>query len=40
MNAATVLVRYLENEAVRVTSGLPGEEILKFTDASLIPAFE
>lgn len=40
MNAATVLVRYLENEAVRVIFGLPGEEILEFTDASLIPAFE
>ncbi len=30
MNAATVLVCCLENEAVRVISGLPGEEILRF----------
>lgn len=40
MHAATVLVRCLENEAVRVIFGLPGEEILEFTDTSLIPAFE
>lgn len=39
MHAATVLVRCLENEAVRVIFGLPGEEILEFTDAALTPAF-
>jgi len=35
MNAATLLVRCLENEAVRVIFGLPGEEILEFTNALL-----
>ncbi len=33
MNAATLLVRCLENEGVRYLFGLPGEETLAFTDA-------
>jgi acetolactate synthase-1/2/3 large subunit len=35
MNAATLLVRCLENEGVRIIFGLPGEETLEFTDALL-----
>jgi acetolactate synthase-1/2/3 large subunit len=33
MNAATLLVRCLENEGVRFIFGLPGEETLELTDA-------
>jgi acetolactate synthase-1/2/3 large subunit len=35
MNAATLLVRCLENEGVRLVFGLPGEETLELTDAFL-----
>ena len=35
MNAATLLVRCLENEGVRFAFGLPGEETLELTDAFL-----
>jgi acetolactate synthase-1/2/3 large subunit len=35
MNAATLLVRCLENEGVRFIFGLPGEETLELTDALL-----